>query len=37
MIYDYMVPFVSKSPRSAYVNYRDLDIGMNKEFGKHTS
>ncbi|KAE8733939.1 FAD-binding Berberine family protein [Hibiscus syriacus] len=28
-IYDYMTPFVSKSPREAYVNYRDLDIGAN--------
>ncbi|KAE8662123.1 FAD-binding Berberine family protein [Hibiscus syriacus] len=29
-LYDYMAPFVSKSPREAYVNYRDLDIGANK-------
>ncbi|KAK1356585.1 Tetrahydrocannabinolic acid synthase-like [Heracleum sosnowskyi] len=28
--YDYMAPYVSKSPRTAYVNYRDLDLGMNK-------
>ncbi|KAE8726984.1 FAD-binding Berberine family protein [Hibiscus syriacus] len=27
--YNYMTPFVSKSPREAYVNYRDLDIGSN--------
>ncbi|KAE8722065.1 FAD-binding Berberine family protein [Hibiscus syriacus] len=27
--YDYMTPFVSKSPREAYINYRDLDIGSN--------
>lgn len=29
-LYDYMAPYVSKSPREAYVNYRDLDLGMNK-------
>ncbi|KAL4383653.1 hypothetical protein GQ457_15G002030 [Hibiscus cannabinus] len=28
-VYDYMAPYVSKSPREAYVNYRDLDIGAN--------
>ncbi|KAL8089052.1 hypothetical protein AgCh_038714 [Apium graveolens] len=28
--YDYMAAYVSKSPRTAYVNYRDLDLGMNK-------
>ncbi|XP_058731346.1 tetrahydroberberine oxidase-like isoform X2 [Vicia villosa] len=28
-LYSYMEPFVSKSPRVAYVNYRDLDIGVN--------
>ncbi|CAN0914556.1 Tetrahydroberberine oxidase [Linum grandiflorum] len=27
--YDYVEPYVSKNPRSAYVNYRDLDIGTN--------
>ncbi|KAK8587215.1 hypothetical protein V6N12_021721 [Hibiscus sabdariffa] len=27
--YSYMAPFVSKSPREAYINYRDLDIGSN--------
>ncbi|XVE81221.1 hypothetical protein DITRI_Ditri15bG0045500 [Diplodiscus trichospermus] len=30
-LYGYMSPFVSKSPRQAYVNYRDLDIGMNSD------
>lgn len=30
-LYSYMAPYVSKSPRSAYINYRDLDIGVNKE------
>ncbi|XVF09846.1 hypothetical protein REPUB_Repub07fG0132300 [Reevesia pubescens] len=28
-VYKYMKPYVSKSPREAYVNYRDLDIGTN--------
>ncbi|KAK4365717.1 hypothetical protein RND71_013597 [Anisodus tanguticus] len=28
-LYFYMTPFVSKFPRAAYINYRDLDIGMN--------
>lgn len=32
--YSYMAPFVSKSPRAAYVNYRDLDIGTNNMYGK---
>lgn len=35
-IYDYMTPFVSKSPRATYSNYRDLDIGMNNKYGKAT-
>ncbi|CAA3007998.1 berberine bridge enzyme-like 21 [Olea europaea subsp. europaea] len=26
-MYSYMAPFVSKNPREAYLNYRDLDIG----------
>ncbi|CAI0545698.1 unnamed protein product [Linum tenue] len=26
-MYSYMTPFVSKNPRRAYMNYRDLDIG----------
>ncbi|XP_023752536.2 berberine bridge enzyme-like 8 [Lactuca sativa] len=29
MMYDYMTPFVSKNPRAAFLNYRDLDIGVN--------
>ncbi|MFS7888232.1 putative tetrahydroberberine oxidase [Helianthus anomalus] len=29
MIYDHMTPFVSKNPRLAFLNYRDLDIGVN--------
>uniref|UniRef100_A0A453ADZ9 FAD-binding PCMH-type domain-containing protein n=1 Tax=Aegilops tauschii subsp. strangulata TaxID=200361 RepID=A0A453ADZ9_AEGTS len=34
---DFMAPLVSKSPRGAYVNYRDLDIGVNKVVGGVTS
>ncbi|KAL5702361.1 cinnamyl-alcohol dehydrogenase [Ranunculus cassubicifolius] len=30
-LYDFMTPFVSKSPRSSYFNYRDLDLGANKD------
>lgn len=29
-MYKYMGKYVSKFPREAYVNYRDLDFGMNK-------
>ncbi|PHT56334.1 hypothetical protein CQW23_04820 [Capsicum baccatum] len=29
VLYKYMTPFVSKSPRCAFLNYRDLDIGVN--------
>ncbi|KAK8472411.1 hypothetical protein PHAVU_002G200066 [Phaseolus vulgaris] len=28
-LYKYMEPYVSNSPRAAYINYRDLDIGVN--------
>ncbi|KAJ7969184.1 reticuline oxidase-like protein [Quillaja saponaria] len=28
-LYDYMTPYVSKSPRSSYLNYRDVDLGTN--------
>ncbi|KAK9031470.1 hypothetical protein V6N11_032847 [Hibiscus sabdariffa] len=28
--YRYLAPYVSKFPRTAYVNYRDLDLGINK-------
>ncbi|XVF74991.1 hypothetical protein PTKIN_Ptkin13bG0153400 [Pterospermum kingtungense] len=35
-LYKYMEPYVSKSPRTAYMNYRDLDIGSNSN-GKYTS
>ncbi|XP_030480838.1 berberine bridge enzyme-like 26 [Cannabis sativa] len=30
-VYEYMTPYVSNSPRQAYVNYRDLDLGINKK------
>lgn len=29
-IYSYMTPYVSKSPRGAYLNYRDIDLGINQ-------
>ncbi|KAM3701083.1 hypothetical protein ACB098_05G145800 [Castanea mollissima] len=35
-LYAYMAPYVSNSPREAYLNYRDLDIGKNKK-GRRTS
>ncbi|XP_020230813.1 berberine bridge enzyme-like 21 [Cajanus cajan] len=34
-LYSYMTPFVSQNPRSAFLNYRDLDIGVNS-FGKNS-
>ncbi|KAK9091525.1 hypothetical protein Sjap_024702 [Stephania japonica] len=34
-LYKYMEPYVSKSPRSAYLNYRDIDLGH--EFKNGTS
>ncbi|KAJ6967138.1 O-acetylstemmadenine oxidase-like [Populus alba x Populus x berolinensis] len=30
----HMTPYVSKNPRGAYVNYRDLDLGKNDEAAK---
>ncbi|KAK3001942.1 hypothetical protein RJ639_021284 [Escallonia herrerae] len=30
-LYSYMAPYVSKFPRAAYINYRDLDVGVNKQ------
>ncbi|XP_042026014.1 berberine bridge enzyme-like 8 [Salvia splendens] len=32
--YSYMAPYVSRNPREAYLNYRDLDIGVNNVGGK---
>lgn len=29
-LYAYMAPYVSKWPRQAYLNYRDLDLGVNR-------
>ncbi|GFQ04308.1 cannabidiolic acid synthase [Phtheirospermum japonicum] len=36
-LYTYMTPYVSKSPREAYLNYRDLDLGMNNQGYNTTS
>ncbi|KAK4399450.1 Berberine bridge enzyme-like 18 [Sesamum angolense] len=30
-LYSYMARYVSKNPRAAYFNYRDLDLGMNNQ------
>ncbi|KAJ4843715.1 hypothetical protein Tsubulata_024562 [Turnera subulata] len=35
-LYTYLTPYVSKNPREAYVNYRDLDLGTNNQ-GRRTS
>ena len=29
ILYDLMTPYASKSPRGAFLNYRDIDIGVN--------
>ncbi|KAH7836454.1 hypothetical protein Vadar_001440 [Vaccinium darrowii] len=34
-LYGYTTPFVSQNPRSSYLNYRDLDLGIN--VNKHES
>lgn len=34
-LYSFMNPYVSKNPRQAYLNYRDLDIGTNNQ-GPHS-
>ncbi|POO01084.1 FAD-binding, type [Trema orientale] len=34
-LFSFMTPYVSKNPRSAFLNYRDLDIGVN-HFGKNS-
>ncbi|PWA86487.1 Berberine/berberine-like protein [Artemisia annua] len=36
-LYNYMTQYVSMFPRQAYVNYRDLDLGMNDKNGDDTS
>ncbi|CAI0545678.1 unnamed protein product [Linum tenue] len=28
-LYEFMTPFVSKDPREAFLNYRDIDLGVN--------
>ncbi|KAM7524808.1 hypothetical protein LguiA_014710 [Lonicera macranthoides] len=35
-LYKFMTPFVSKKPRGAFLNYRDLDIGANDHNGKNS-
>lgn len=30
-LYEYMARYVSQSPRTAYLNYRDLDLGVNRK------
>ncbi|KAK5825653.1 berberine bridge enzyme-like 13 [Gossypium arboreum] len=35
-LYDYMSAYVPTSPRAAYVNYRDLDLGMNHKNASFT-
>lgn len=32
-LYSNMAAYVSKNPRGAYVNYRDLDLGINNQLG----
>ncbi|KAM0860965.1 hypothetical protein ACQ4PT_046203 [Festuca glaucescens] len=36
-LYDFMAPFVTKNPRAAYANYKDLDLGVNKVVGGVTT
>ncbi|KAK9116056.1 hypothetical protein Sjap_015003 [Stephania japonica] len=35
-LHDYMSPYVSKSPRAAFFNYKDLDLGKSKLNGTST-
>lgn len=35
-LYEYMTPFVSKNPREAFLNYRDLDLGINHNNGRRS-
>ncbi|CAI9089523.1 OLC1v1024110C1 [Oldenlandia corymbosa var. corymbosa] len=32
-LYEFVAPYVSKNPREAYANYKDLDLGMNNIHG----
>ncbi|KAL5835387.1 hypothetical protein ACOSQ4_014884 [Xanthoceras sorbifolium] len=36
-LYNYMTPYVSRNPRAAYFNYRDVDLGINNHHGKESS
>lgn len=36
-LYDEMGPYVSKNPRASYVNYRDLDLGVNGNGSSYSS
>ncbi|KAK1556585.1 hypothetical protein Q3G72_008172 [Acer saccharum] len=36
-LYGYMTPYVSKNPRAAYFNYRDLDLGKTNNNSGNTS
>ncbi|KAL9147599.1 hypothetical protein ABFS82_13G183100 [Erythranthe guttata] len=36
-LYSYMATYVSKNPRAAYINYRDLDLGMNNNSAGNTT
>ncbi|KAK3133896.1 hypothetical protein QOZ80_6AG0542470 [Eleusine coracana subsp. coracana] len=36
-VYEFMEPYVSNNPRGAYVNYRDLDLGVNDVDGEGNS
>ncbi|KAI3816554.1 hypothetical protein L1987_16255 [Smallanthus sonchifolius] len=36
VMYEFMTPFVSKNPRGAYLNYRDLDIGVTSADGENS-
>ncbi|XP_047960857.1 berberine bridge enzyme-like 8 [Salvia hispanica] len=33
-LYDYLTPYVASNPRSSYLNYRDLDLGVNNVVGE---
>ena len=32
-LYEYLTPYVTQNPRTSYVNYNDLDLGINNEEG----
>ncbi|KAK1402886.1 Berberine bridge enzyme [Heracleum sosnowskyi] len=32
-LYKYLTPYVTQNPRTSYVNYNDLDLGVNKQEG----